>query len=103
MTAIFGAKVSGVQRSISSHTCQSIVTEAPPPETQEISAPAERMYVLGVKDGRLAIYAADGYTLVDTLNTYVYSLPLSDREAVSEGIDIYSVNELVSLIEDYTS
>jgi len=71
--------------------------------TQPASALKDHLYVLGVKDGRLAVYAADGYTVIDILDTYVYSLPLSDREAVSEGIAVYSVNELVSLIQDYTS
>lgn len=72
-------------------------------ETQQVGVVKEHLYILGVKDGRLAVYAADGYTVIDMLDTYVYSLPLSDREAVSEGIMVYSVNELVSLIQDYTS
>ena len=63
----------------------------------------ERLYVLGVRDGRLTVYAADGSTVIDTLDAYIYSLPPADRDAVSRGISVYSVNELVSLIEDYTS
>ena len=72
-------------------------------QTQPVAAQKESVYILGVKDGRLAIYASDGYTLIDLLDTYVYSLPQSDREAVSQGIEVYSVSELVALIQDYTS
>ncbi len=75
-------------------------TESP---TQNVISPAERMYVLGEKDGRLAVFAADGTTVVDMLDTYIYSLPFTDREAISAGISVYSVNELISLIQDYTS
>ncbi len=104
MLGVFGAKVAGTQKYIMSHECAAEPAQPPEDtETQQAISTAERLYVLGVKDGRLTIYAADGYTVIDTLDTYVYSLPLSDREAVSAGISVYSVNELVSLIEDYTS
>ena len=97
-------KLSDTRKYILSHSCaQNVSASADTGDSQNISAEAKRLYVLGVKDGKLAIYAADGYTVVDILDTYVYSLPLSDREAVSEGIAVYSVNELVSLIQDYTS
>ena len=81
------------------------ITEAPSKdvETQPVAVQKQRMYILGVKDGRLAVYASDGYTVIDVLDTYVYSLPPSDREAVSAGIEVYTVSELVSLIQDYTS
>ncbi len=81
------------------------VTEANSTETpaQNASSPVKCMYVLGEKDGRLAVYSADRQSVIDLLDTYIYSLPLSDREAISEGIAVYSVNELVALIQDYTS
>ena len=104
MLGIFGAKVSDTKEFVMSHECDTAApTTAPPAVTEETATTPERMYVLGVKDGKLTIYASDGYTVIDTLDTYVYSLPLADREAVAQGISVYSVNELISLIEDYTS
>ncbi len=73
------------------------------PPSQNAVAPQERLYVLGEKDGKVTVFASDGTTVIDMLDTYVYSLPFSDREAISAGIAVYSVNELVALIQDYTS
>ncbi len=84
------------------------VTEVPAdsqtePPAQNVINPLKCLYVLGEKDGKLTIYESDGHTVVDMLDTYVYSLPFADREAINKGIEVYSVNELVSLIQDYTS
>lgn len=105
LLCIFGATVSRTEKFVSSHQCptQIIRESAKDTESQEAVTTPKRLYVLGEKDGKLTVYASDGYTIVDILDTYVYSLPLSDREAVAEGIPIYTVNELISLIEDYTS
>ena len=104
MLAIFGAKASRTEKLVFSHQCPTLTIQEPSDtESTETLVTPQRMYVLGAKDGKLTVYASDGYTVVDVLDTYVYSLPLSDREAVAEGIPIYSVNELISLIEDYTS
>lgn len=73
------------------------------PPVEDAVSPVTRMYVLGEKDGKIAVFAADGYTVVDILDTYIYSLPVTDREAIRAGVSVYSVNELVSLIQDYTS
>lgn len=97
------SKLSKTQQFLMKSTDTSAAATPHPEETQQAGVVKEHLYILGVKDGRLAVYAADGYTVIDILDTYVYSLPLSDREAVSEGIAVYSVNELVSLIQDYTS
>ncbi len=104
MLGIFGAKTSRTEKFVSSHQCPTqIVPDAQDTSANQAVVSPARMYVLGAKDGKLTVYASDGYTIVDILDTYVYSLPLSDREAVAQGIPIYSVNELISLIEDYTS
>ena len=104
MLGIFGSSVSRTEKYVRSHKCQSI-SNVVIPETgsQQVITTPERMYVLGAKDGKLTIFASDGTTVIDVLDTYVYSLPLSDREAVAKGISVFSVNELISLIEDYTS
>lgn len=102
LSCVFSAKLSGLREYIASHECNP-QDSAPTTSTQHVNTTPERMYVLGVKDGKLAIYGSDGYSVIDVLDTYVYSLPLSDREAITKGISVYSVNELISLIEDYTS
>ena len=102
ISCVYSAKLSGLREYISSHECipQESTSST---SSQQVNTTPERMYVLGVKDGKLAIYGSDGYSVIDVLDTYVYSLPLSDREAIAKGISVYSVNELISLIEDYTS
>ena len=100
LLAIFGARLSSLTSYVKSHECTQTNS---PGVIEDTAVKHERMYVLGVKDGKLTIYAADGYNVIEVLDTYVYSLPLSDREAVSNGINVYSVNELISLLEDYTS
>lgn len=101
LLALSGAKLNALSDYVTSHEC--ISDESAGTATEEVIAKPERMYVLGVKDGKLTVYAADGYNVIEVLDTYVYSLPLSDREAVANGISVYSVNELISLLEDYTS
>ena len=81
-------------------TAEPVSTEPP---AEDVISPVARMYVLGEKDGKIAVFASDGYTVVDILDTYIYSLPAADREAIRAGVSVYSVNELVSLIQDYTS
>ena len=103
-TMILASRVSDTKRLIDEHEC-SVQLEYRTHDTtlSEVVAEKERLYVLGVKDDRLTVFGSDGVSVIDTLDTYIYSLPLSDREAISEGIPVYSINELVGLIEDFTS
>lgn len=104
MLGIYGARVSRTESMVKNHQCPTIsVSGSENTEAADALTTPTHLYVLGAKDGKLTVYAADGYTVVDVLDTYVYSLPLSDREAVAKGIPVYTVNELISLIEDYTS
>ncbi len=104
MLGVFGARVSRTEKRISEHKCPTMtVYKSPDTQAEQVVNTPECLYVLGEKDGKLTIFAPDRETVVNTLDTYVYSLPLADREAVAEGISIYTVNELISLIEDYTS
>ncbi len=104
MQIISNARLSKAEQyllcAVQSTTEETPSTEAP---VQNVISAAEVMYVLGEKDGRLAIFSPDGQSVVDLLDTYIYSLPLTDREAIKTGILVYSVNELVALIQDYTS
>ena len=104
MLGIFGARITRTEKFVNNHTCPTqTIYETPQTDSSQVNTSPERMYVLGAKDGKLTIFAPDGQTVIDMLDTYVYSLPLSDREAVAKGISVFSVNELISLIEDYTS
>lgn len=52
--------------------------------------------------GKIGIFSFSDGSLVEELEVYTYSLPPTDRSYLESGILIYSVSELVSLIEDYT-
>ena len=64
----------------------------------------------GTKPLTLTLYGITGKTTTEEaikaveeeLNVYTYSLPQTDRTYLENGIMIYTVSELVSLIEDYT-
>lgn len=52
--------------------------------------------------GKIGIFSFSNGALVEELDVYTYSLPPTDRTYLTNGILIYSVNELISIIEDYT-
>ena len=62
----------------------------------------EALFVVREKDGKVAIFDYRTGKVVEELNVYTYSLPQTDRTCLENGIMIYSVSDLVSLIEDYT-
>lgn len=98
-------RITYTKNKLLSHTCQPTVvyTSDDSYNTSADTQQKARMYVLGIKDGMLTVYAADGATVIEIFDTAVYSLPQKDREALALGIEIFSVNELTSLIQDYTS
>ncbi len=103
ITSVSLSKVNVLQKRVTEQTQES--ETAAPPVNEEVMAEitSQRLYVLGVRDGKLTVYASDGTTIVEILSTYIYYLPENDRRALSEGIDVYSSEELSSLIQDYTS
>ena len=106
LVSISLSRITYTKNKLLSHTCQPTVVysdSTSDPDTYSDTEPPKRIYVLGVRDGLLTVYDADGVTVIETYDTAVYSLPQKDREALSLGIDIYTVNELTSLIQDYTS
>lgn len=62
----------------------------------------DALFVVREKDGRVAIFDYRTGKVIEELNVYTYSLPQSDRTFLESGIMLYTVSELVSLIEDYT-
>lgn len=77
-------------------------TTAPAPEQPDTDAAVNATtYTVGILDGRIGIWDADG-TLIETLNVAVATLPRADREQLSAGIVVCGEDELGALIEDYS-
>ena len=97
---------------------ESLTTEAPTadPETETVPESTEasteapeqtdtdavaKAYTVGVLDGRIGIWDADG-KLIRPLNVAVATLPRADREQLAAGIVLTGEDELNALIEDYS-
>ncbi|MBQ9247055.1 MAG: hypothetical protein IJ171_00540 [Ruminococcus sp.] len=77
-------------------------TSAPSaPVTQSEREEQQTEFRIGVQDGRVAVFRhGELYLKTDTA---VSSLPKSDRSRIEEGIEIDSLKELKSRLEDYCS
>ena len=53
------------------------------------------------KDGRIGIFDSNG-TLLKIIDTYIKTLPETERSAIEEGFTVSSEKELYSIIEAYT-
>ncbi len=62
----------------------------------------EALYKLGEFDGKIAIYDCQKDEISDILDVYAFTLPESDRLALENGIYIYSDDELLGIVEDFT-
>lgn len=60
-------------------------------------------YILGIWDGRLAVFAANSQQPLLTTDTLVADLPAADAEALKNGITVVGYESLRALLEDYTS
>lgn len=60
-------------------------------------------YTIAEYQGKIAVFINEEPIPIDIYETYVYSLPEHDREALSKGIRVENVEELQKIIEDYTS
>ncbi len=60
-----------------------------------------KKWILREHEGRIGIFNEKN-VLIQVIETYVKTLPLSDRSLLREGIEVYSEEALYSLIEDYT-
>lgn len=79
-----------------------------PPRTQEgegdTASPTQNageIYIIRSENDRVVVYL-DGAVYLRT-DTLVSSLPKSDRVRLSEGITVFSKEELKKLVEDYCS
>lgn len=69
----------------------------------EVPEKYDYAYILKEHEGRVAVYPAGGDDPELVLNVLVKYLPDYDRSQMKEGIKVKTYDELVSLIEDYTS
>lgn len=63
----------------------------------------EPSYILGEKDGQVAVFLRGSDEPEIIFNVYLHYLPDVDRLRLTEGIEVYDYDTLLSLIEDYTS
>jgi len=60
------------------------------------------LFIAKELNGKVAIIECGTGKLIEQLNVYTYSLPVSDRSMLEKGIKLYTLAELIALIEDYT-
>lgn len=60
-------------------------------------------FLLGVHEGRIALWKDDDPEPVKVFPYYARMLPVADRRALEEGIRFQSADDLVRLLEDYLS
>lgn len=60
-------------------------------------------FLLGVHEGRIALWKDEDPQPVKVFPYYARMLPAADRRALEEGIRFESVDELVRMLEDYLS
>ena len=93
-------------------------TPAPPQEDKEASAPGEayfmnesdkegkQYYMLKEYIGRIAVYKVyqtGEMTLMSIIDAATDALPESDKKLLQQGISVATEEEMLQLIEDYTS
>lgn len=59
-------------------------------------------FVLTEYEGKIAVFIKGGDTPQQIIDTEFQSLPKNDQEKLKNGIEVNSVEELYSLIEDFS-
>ena len=60
------------------------------------------IYVVAEHNGKIGIYDPNRTTVFEILDVYVDYLPDADKRYLQNGINIYTNDELLSVIADYT-
>lgn len=79
---------------------------AAPPDAQSLSPSSDvqaPLYTLGLYQGRLALYLPARTVPETVYDTYAASLPEAHRQALQQGIAVYSEEQLQLLLENYLS
>ena len=79
---------------ITNRTAQEIVSDSP------VSKPK---YMLKGEDGKLAVFIIGKKEPELVFDIYLHHLPDIDRKRLEEGIEVFEYEQLLNLIEDFTS
>ena len=71
-------------------------------DEENIPAAAEKKYIIKENGEKIGIFSSSGKLLYE-IDVYVRTLPQSDRELLRRGIELGSIKEIYSLIQDYCS
>ena len=85
---------------------EDILTPEEEPVPKEVSVPEEQepeKVVLGVFEGKLALFAGKSPYPNIVYDFFVRNLPKEDQNRLFEGITVSSQSELESLLEDFMS
>jgi len=77
--------------------CVSVYASTPPMLSQDA------LYCLYECGGKIGIYDAKSNILIDMIDVFAASLPMSDRKALKQGIEVFSFSDLSDIIDDFTS
>lgn len=69
----------------------------------DIAIQDRAMYRLCECGGKIGIYDAESEILIDIIDVFVSSLPRGDRQALKQGIDVFTFSELAKLIDDFST
>lgn len=58
-------------------------------------------WIIREHEGQIGIFTSDN-VLINTLNVYIKTLPIADRDLLREGIEVTTRKELLEIIEDYS-
>lgn len=78
------------------------VDEETTTETSDTSENRKPIYVMKIDGGAVVVINSDG-ELVRTVTEYAAFLPPDDIKALTDGIEVYTEEELSALIEDFAS
>ena len=59
----------------------------------------ENCYVLKEYNGKIGVF--ENESLIYTLDTFVFTLPLNDKKLLRDGIEVSTKEELYDLLEEY--
>ena len=79
--------------------------ESHPPVSSAVqeSVPAQPSRILGVWEGKLALYLGVNPVPDEVFDVYITTLPEEEQERLHAGIPITNDTELALLLQDYTS
>ena len=77
----------------------------PPSDTegQTDSAVSQPLYTAGIYQGQVALFAPGSDVPEQVLPVYVAHLPAMDQQTLSEGLPLYTQEEVASFLEDFGS